>query len=201
MITRKALMVLHQKLNFVGGVNTQYDSRYAQTGAKIGDTLNIRMPAKYTVRTGATLSAQNHVQRSTPLVCDSQYGVDVSFSSVELTLDMDDFTERHIEPAMAQLAAKIEGDCMTDGYKKIPNYTNATTNSLITYKYFQQNGANITKALAPLTQRAAHVHPDSKIEFMNAVKGLFQDTTNIKQQYREAIMGVFDRLFQSFGCQ
>lgn len=189
MITRKALMVLHQKLNFIGGVNVQYDSQYAQSGAKIGDTLNVRMPAKYTVRTGAAISHQNHVQRSTPLVCDSQYGVDVSFTSVELTTDMDDFTERHIEPAMAQLAAQIEGDCMNDGYKKIANYTNATTDTLMTYKYFQQNSANITKGLAPLSQRAAHINPDSKVEFMDAVKGLFQSAENIKQQYREAIMG------------
>lgn len=189
MITRKALQILHQKLNFVGGVNKQYDDRFAQSGAKIGDALNVRMPAKYSVRTGATLSAQEHYQRSTALTVDSQYGVDVSFTSKELTMDMDDFTERHIEPAMAQLAAKIEGDCMSDGYKKIPNYSNATTNSKITYAYFQKNGSNISKALAPLSNRTAHIHPDSKVEFMDAVKGLFQDSTNIKSQYREAIMG------------
>ena len=80
MITRKALMILHQKLNFVGGVNTQYDDRFAQSGAKIGDALNIRLSAKYTVRTGATLSAQEHYHRSTTLTVDSQYGVDVKNS-------------------------------------------------------------------------------------------------------------------------
>jgi len=89
MITREALRVLHQKCNFIGNVNRQYDDRFAQTGAKIGTSLNVRMPSKYTVRTGATLSAQDHIERSTPLTVSSQYGVDVSFTSVELTMQLD----------------------------------------------------------------------------------------------------------------
>jgi hypothetical protein len=189
MITRKALMVLHQKCNFLGNTNMQYDDRFAVSGAKIGQTLNVRMPSKYTVRTGATLSAQNHVERSTPLVCDSQYGVDVSFTSVELTMDLDDFSERIIEPAMAQLAAKLEGDCLQDAYKLIPNYTNATTDSKITYKYFQSGGANLTNNLTPSSKRSSILSPDSIVDFNDAVKGLFQSSENIKTAYREGRMG------------
>lgn len=182
-------MVLHQKCNFLGAVNRQYDDKFAQSGAKIGTALNVRMPAKYSVRTGATLSAQDHVERSTPLNVTSQYGVDVSFTSVELTMSMDDFSERHIEPAMAQLAAQIESACLTDAYKLVNNYTNATTNGLITFKRFQQGGANITKNLGPLSQRTAVLGPDSVVEFNDAVKGLFQDSSNIAKQYREGIIG------------
>ena len=189
MITRRALMILHQKLNFVGNVNTQYDDRFAQTGAKIGTSLNIRMPSKYTVRTGATLSTQDHTERSTPLTVNSQYGVDVSFTSVELTMELDDFSERVIEPAMAQLAAKIEGDCFDQAYKLINNYTNATTDGLLNYKRFQQGGAAITNQLGPLAQRSACLSPESTVEFNDAVKGLFHQSNQIAKQYREGQMG------------
>lgn len=189
MITRKALDVLHQKLNFVGNVNRQYDDRYAQEGAKIGNLLNIRMPSKYTVSSGATFTAQDHIERSTPLYVSSQNHVDVSFTSVELTLDLDDFSERIIEPAMAQLAAHIEGTAFQAAYKLVPNYTNATTDGLITYKRFQQGGANLTKALAPMSQRTTILSPNSQVEFNDAVKGLFQSQENIRQQYREGMMG------------
>lgn len=188
-ITRKALDVLHQKLNFVGNVNRQYDDRFAQTGAKIGTSLNIRQPSKYSVRTNATLDAQDHVERSTPLTVSSQYGVDVSFTSVELTMDLDDFSERIIQPAMAQLAAKIEGDAFDVAYKLVNNYTNATTDGLINYKRFQQGGANITNQLGPLSQRTACLSPESQVEFNDAVKGLFQSQENIRRQYREGLMG------------
>jgi len=169
--------------------NTSDDDRFAQAGAKIGTSLNIRMPSKYTVRTGATLSAQDHVERSTPLTVNSQYGVDVSFTSVELTMSLDDFSKRIISPAMAQLAARLEGDALSAAYKLIPNYTNATTNSKITYKYFQQGGSNITKALGPSSGRTACLSPDSVVEFNDAVKGLFHASTNVAQQYREGMMG------------
>jgi len=189
MITRKALMILHAKLGFIKGVNKQYDDRFAQAGAKIGTSLNIRMPPKYTVRTGATLSAQDHIERSTPLAVTSQYGVDVSFTSVELTMSLDDFSERIIEPAMAQLAAKIEGDALSAAYKLVNNYSNATTNSKITYAYYQKNGANITENLGPQASRSALLSPDSMIEFNDVTKGLFHASTNIEAQYREGLMG------------
>lgn len=188
MITREMLRVLHQKCNFIGNVNRQYDNRFAQSGAKIGTSLNIRMPPKYTTRTGATLSTQDMVQRSTPLVVASQIGVDVSFTSVELTMELDDFSDNIIKPAMAQLAADIENQCMQDAYKLVNNYT-GTTSTQITYKQFQQNGANITKELGPSDMRSAWLTPDSVVEFNDAVKGLFQDSSSIAKQYKEGMMG------------
>ena len=58
-VTREALRVLHQKIKFVGSINRQYDDSYARSGAKIGDSLKIRLPNQFTIRTGATLSAQD----------------------------------------------------------------------------------------------------------------------------------------------
>jgi hypothetical protein len=189
MITREMLRVLHQDLNFVGNVNRQYDDRFAQTGAKIGTTLNISMPPKFTVRTGATLTPQNYVERSTPLSCSSQWGVDVSFTTLDLTMSMDDFSKRFISPAMAQLAAQIEYGCLSDAYKLVSNYTNATTDTLITYKYFQAGGKNLTNQLAPTARRTTCLTPESKLEFMDVVKGLFHSSQNIDEQYREGLMG------------
>lgn len=195
MITREALRVLHQELNFIGNVNRQYDSQFAKTGAKIGTTLNIRRPAKYSVRTGATLSAQDHIETSTPLVVSSQYGVDVSFTTVERTMSLDMMSDRILKPAMAQLAAKIEADAMTVAYKSVPNVVNATTDALMTYKYFQQAGKVMTENLAPRTGRAAVLTPASTVEFLDATKSLFNSQRNLGEQFREGLLtrtGGFD---------
>lgn len=188
MITRECLRVLHQKSNFIGRVNRQYDNRFAIEGAKIGQTLNIRMPPKYTTRTGAAMVTQDYVDRSTPLSITSQYGVDLSFTSVELTLSLQDFSERIIDPAMAQLMASIEGACLSEAMKLTADYT-GTTSTQMDYKTFQQNGANITRQLAPLSQRTAILNPGSQVEFNDAVKGLYQASTNIAEQYKEGQMG------------
>jgi hypothetical protein len=167
----------------------QYDASFAKTGAKVGTSINIRMPAKYTVRTGATLSTQDYYERSTPFSVSSQYGVDVSFTSVERTMSLDDFSKRVLDPAMAQLAAKIEGDSLAVAYKAVANGVNATTDTTLTYKYFQKAGQKLTENLAPLSNRTALLTPASRVEFSDAVKGLFQDTSAIAKQYREGIVG------------
>ena len=55
-ITNEAVMVLHQKLNFVTNIVTGYDSSFAQEGAKIGNDLRIRLPMEYATGTGPTIT-------------------------------------------------------------------------------------------------------------------------------------------------
>jgi hypothetical protein len=78
---------------------------------------------------------------------------------------------------------------MSDAYKVVNNYTNATTNSAITYKYFQLNGARLTDELAPYGDRTALLTPASSVEFMDATKGLFAAQSNLNEQFRNGIMG------------
>ena len=122
-ITKEALAILHQKLNFIGTINRQYDDQYAQSGAKIGSDLKIRLPNEFTVRTGATLSSQDVTEQSVTLSVGTQKGVDFTFSSQELSLTIDEFKARYIEPAMAVLAANIESDAFSMS-KDVFNFVN-----------------------------------------------------------------------------
>jgi len=187
-ITREALRILHSKLSFVGNVNRSYDDRFAQSGGKIGNTLNVRMPAKYKARKDATYSAKDHVERSAPVIMASQYGIDVTFSSQELTLSLDDFSKRVLNPAVAQLAAEIEGDALAAAYRSVANFVGTSSTSM-TYKSFQQQGQTLSENLAPTSDRIALLNPLSRVEFSDAVKGLFHDSTNVKDLYREGMMG------------
>lgn len=189
-ITREALRVLHGKLSFIGACNRQYDNRFAQTGAKIGETLNIRMPPKYTVRTDATYSAQDHVERSTPLTVSSRAGIDLSFTSQELTMNLDDFSSVVIEPAMSQLASHLESTAFAAALKLVSNYNGTTTTSgQITFKQLDGLGSILTENLAPYADRTVILSPVSRNEFNDATKGLFQDSSSIAKQYREGMMG------------
>src|SRR5262245_63436907 len=106
-VTREALRILHQKLNFVGSINRQYDDSFAKSGAKIGDTLQIRLPNQYTVRTGATLAAQDTTETSVSLQVATQKGADLNFTSADLTLSLGDFSKRILNPALAVLPATL----------------------------------------------------------------------------------------------
>lgn len=148
------------------------------------------MPAKYQTGSGATISAyQDHVERSTPLSVSSQSWVAVSFTTADLTMSLDDFSERILKPAMAQLAASIESSAFGSAYKLVNNYTNATTDGLLTFKRFAQGGQKLTDQLAPLSDRSAILTPFSRVEFMDVTKGLFHASQNVEKQYREGVVG------------
>ncbi|HEY6022093.1 MAG TPA: P22 phage major capsid protein family protein, partial [Candidatus Paceibacterota bacterium] len=133
-ITREALRILHANLNFIGNINKQYDNQFANGGAspsgKIGPSLTIRMPNQYTVRTGSVLQVQDTVETSQVLTVSTQKGVDTFFTSQDLTLTIDEFSKRYLEPAMAVLATNIENDALSmvkDVYNAVDDNANALT--------------------------------------------------------------------------
>jgi hypothetical protein len=187
-VTRKALQVLHQKLNFIGNINRTYDDSFANSGAKIGDSLKIRLPNEYTVRTGASLSTQDTTETSTTLQIATQKGVDLTFSSAELTLSLDDFSSRILEPAMSVLAANIEADAL-NMYKDVYNIVDNDGNA-ISFLNIMQGRKLLNDNLAPMdNNRTALLSTDHTAKLVDSLKGLFQDSNAIKQQYKEGMMG------------
>lgn len=186
-VTREALRILHQKLNFVGSINRQYDDSFAQSGAKIGDSLKIRMPNQYTVRTGKTINAQDTEETSQTLTVATQKGVDVNFSSAELTMSLDDFSKRILDPAMAVLAANIEADAMTM-FKDVYNSVFDTGNA-ITYGDVLDARVLMQRGLAPGSNRTANLNPQDMVDVVKDTKTLFNDQAQLSKQYKEGYMG------------
>lgn len=183
MITNQAQMVLHQKLNFIGTIDRQYDSSFAKSGAKIGDTLRIRLPNEYTVRSGATLSTQDTTETSVSLPVTTQKGVDVNFTSEELTLDIDDFSKRIIEPAMSVLAANVEADAISM-YKDVYNFVDNAGSAMTFAKALAASG-KLTDNLTPYDGRTLNLTTQDNIDMVDALKGLFNAQDKLSSNYKE----------------
>ena len=188
MITKEALRILHQKLTFIGSINREYDDSFAKSGAKIGDTLRIRTPNKYVVRTGAVMQAQDTTEKNTTLQVNNQKGVDLNFSSVDLTLSLDDFSKRIIEPAMARLAAELEKDAFSM-YKDVANLVGTAGNVPNALKTYLQANQKLADNLAPSNDRYIQATTDAQVEIIDSLKGLFNAQTELNKQYREGVMG------------
>lgn len=183
MITREALRILHQKLNFIGTINRQYDDSFAKSGAKIGDSLRIRLPNQYTVRSGPTLSTQDTTESQVTLQIANQKGVDVNFSSAELTLSLDDFSKRILEPAMAVLAANIEADAMSmykDIYNQVNNHGQAAT-----FAKVLEGAKVLTDNLAPYADRTLNLNTRDNVDMVDALKALFNAQDRLSSNYKQ----------------
>jgi len=187
-VTRESLRILHQKLNFVSKINRTYDDSYAKEGAKIGSDLKIRQPNRYTVTSGATMVAQDTAETSTTLTVGTQKHVGMNFSTSELALSIDDFSDRIIEPAMAVLAASIEADAMSmflDVYNAVNN-----VGSAINLNKVWTGRKLLNDNLTPMdNNRYALLNTQDSVDFMDAAKGLFHSSDQIEKQYTEGVIG------------
>ena len=189
MITRESLRVLHQGMTFIGNINRGYDDSFAKSGAKIGDTLRVRLPIEYTVRSGAALSAQDAIQKKVDVPVQTQKGVDFQFTSEEMALDIDEFSNRHIMPAMAVLAANIENDAISmykDVYQQVSNVGSATT-----YANVLNTRKKLVDALVPMgaDMNTFLLNTTANVDLVDALKGLFNDKGEISKQFMEGSVG------------
>jgi len=189
MITREALRVLENNLTFTKLVNRQFDDRFGVEGAKIGTTLNVRKPPRYVGRVGLPLQLENAVETQVPVILDTQRGVDIQFSSQDLALSIDDFSDRFIKPAIASVANAID----FDGLKRYSAIWNAVgtpgtpPSALLTYL---NAGVLLNNNAAPLDgERYIVLNPRMQAVIVDALKGLFQASTLIAEQYRKGEMG------------
>lgn len=190
-VTREAVRVLHQRLNFIGACNKQYDDSYKNGGAtvrgKFGPTLKIRLPNEYTVRDGINMAAQEHSETSVDLTVSTIKGVDMYFTSEDLTLSIEDFSSRFIAPAMSVLASNIEADALSM-YKQVYNLYDGDA-AAFGFTSMSNASTLLTKMLAPTPDRTIIMNPDHSNKFRIDTKGLYQDSEAIKKQWREGMMG------------
>lgn len=189
-ITRRALWVLENNLSMGKQVNRQYSDEFKNKEAKIGSTINIRKPPRYLGRSGATLQLENSTETYIPLTLTNREGCDIVFDSVDLALNIDDFTERFIVPAIATVANKIDRS-LCSLYKQVANSSGVPGTALTDLTYFLNADAYMADEATPQDgQRSAVVDPWTNASLVKGLSGYFQDAAKIADQYTSGNMGV-----------
>ena len=187
MITREAVRLWKNSNEFIQNIDTQYDDQFAKTGAKIGTTLRIRLPNDFTVRTGPAASVQDTAEQSTTLVLATQKGVDVSYSSVDRTMSLDDFSRRVLAPMVNNLAGAVAADVMTGVEGGVSNFaanldsTGAVLSPVAST--WLQAGAILDMNSAPRKRRKLMLDPLTMARTVGSLAGLFNPSSKIGSQY------------------
>lgn len=191
-ITREAIRLFTNSNWFLQSLDRQYSDQFAKVGAKIGSTLNIRKPNDYIVRSGPTAVPQDTVEQSTPLTISNQRGVDVSFSSADRALSLDDFSKRVLAPMMNNLAGYVAADVMNLA-ETIPNVAalkDGVNNTISpTFTTWATAGAILDQFGASRAQRNAILDPVTQARTLSSFSGLFNDQAKIGSQYRRGVLG------------
>lgn len=116
-ITKESLMILENNLVAANRVNRKFENQFV----KIGSSLTIRKPNRFIVREGAALQVQDIAEPSVTVTINKQRGADFQFTSTDLTLTVEEFSERYLKPAMATIANRIDFDVLQN-YDGVSNY-------------------------------------------------------------------------------
>lgn len=200
-ITREALRIFKNTNLFLRNIDTQYDDSFARSGAKIGDTLRIRKPNEYKVRDGRVAAPQDTQERQVPLTVSSQKGVDLSFTSAEMSLSLDDFSDRILLPAMNSLAGQIAVDVMS-ATEKFCNMTfkgrntGNSTGTILTpdSAAWLDAGALLDNTSTPRVNsrgmRKAILDARTQARTVDSMSGLFNNAQKVGDQFKSGEMGV-----------
>ena len=189
-ITNEALMVLENELTFTSEVDRNYDDQFAVVGAKIGNTVNVRKPGRFIGTTGPALNVEDFNETSVPVTLSTQFHVDTQFTTQDLALSLDMFSDRVLKPAIAAIANKIDRDGMAMATLQTANIVGTAgtpPTGLITYL---TAGAYLDSEGAPRDgRRSCIVEPFTSATIVDSLKGLFVPQEAIGEQYRKGLMG------------
>jgi len=189
-ITNEALMVLENELTFSSEVDRNYDDQFAVVGGKIGNTVNVRRPGRFIGTTGPALNVEDFNETSIPVTLSTQFHVDTQFTTSDLALSLDMFSDRVLKPAVAAIANKIDRDGLQMAALQTANIVGTAgtpPTGLITYL---TAGAYLDAEGAPRDgRRACIVEPFTSATIVDSLKGLFMPQEAIAEQYRKGLMG------------
>jgi hypothetical protein len=199
MVAKEALRIAHEKLQFIGSIDRQYDETFTYQPGRgpLGQTLRVKSPNMYKRRQGSrVMDVQDQNETTQTITVATQDGVDMRFNSQELIQSVasegafNNLSKNYIEPAIATLCSGIEADMLAFATKATYQVAGTAGTALTDLVAVGAARAKLNQQLAPKDGNR-YIQCDSIAMggLVNGLKGLFQDSAQIREQYREGMIG------------
>jgi len=194
LVTKIAVKEFLNSLVIGQKVDRQLDSQFQKVGASI----QVRRPVMFEASSGATLgSATDIEERAATVTLDQRQKVHFEITSQDMTLSVEDMTNRFIRPAMEELAQKVETD-LGAVYTNIGNFTGTPGTTPTTFLTVASTGAVLSKLGTPMADRCLFVNADAAVALADGLKTVFP-TDIATKAIEEASVGRYGRfdIFES----
>ena len=148
--------------------------RYKKEFKKVGEDVTIRKPVKFQVTTGRTRSTSTITEKSITLTVATQAHVSWAFNTKDLTLSIDQYSERYIKPAIAAIANKVDSD-LTALYDDVHNEVHESTgfNTPDQFITLGRCGQKLDEEAAPQEDRSIVLNPAAHWSIANALRTVY----------------------------
>lgn len=183
-IAKEGLMQLRNNLVMGGLVHREYREEFK----KVGDTIQIRRPVKFTRTSGATRTNQDVTEGYITMQINNRHHVSWAFSTQDLTLTIKDYSERYVTPAAIELANGVDSDLL-GLYDDVANSVGTPGSTPSSFAALGAAAIRLDDNAAPDDGRRNIVlNPDARWTLADALKGTF-DATLAKDTIRRGLLG------------
>ena len=166
----------------------QYDNRYEFGGAKVGNTVNYRLPQQWVVSDGQALVPQPLLDRTVPISLTNQKHIDFDYSSAQATTQIEEVRRRYTQPAGSTLASVADNFTFDTVFPNVywaVGTPGTTPSSTLTYL---QAKVKLLDASAP-QEFIAVLDTLASATLAQTTSTLFNPTNTISDNYKNGSIG------------
>ena len=203
-VTKEVARILVNNLKFAANVNRSYDDQFSHDGAKVGYTVNARLPQRFVTNKGQALVVQGIQDSVVPITLTDQANVGVSFSTASLTMEVDDYRNRYVRPAAEQLANTVDFDglnrCSKEVATEVGTLGTPPASQTAANQLYLNAGVALTQLAAPVDGRVLVISPAMMANLVGQNLVLFNPTAQISEGFRKGQFASdtlgFEQLYQ-----
>jgi hypothetical protein len=199
MLAREAVAMLKED-TFIKTINTGRSDEFTESvnGYKKGDFVDIGVPPTPVVFSGASFagggSAPDQTETKVRLQLSKQKHVPLTFTAKEKLLNISDFKDRFLRPAMQALLSVVQADILLDMKNATPNVVGTWGTIPATRTPYANARARLQKLLAPSDNRCVQFTSDANALLVEANATLFNKSAAVSESYAEGSVGDWNGL-------
>jgi hypothetical protein len=185
MIAKEALMQLENNLVLANRVHREYKKEF--TGGQ-GSSVAIRRPVKFNVTNGATAVLQDVEEKTTNITIDQRKHVAWEFNTQDLTLSIEEYSERYIKPAAIALANDVDVS-IANLYSSVWNQVGTIGTTPANYAAIAAAAQRLDEMAVDSSNRSMVLNPAGRYAVAGNQMVLEGAGVVKKTAYEEALMG------------
>jgi len=191
MIAREAAAMLVEEDNLIPNINTGYDNEFGSPvqGYKKGSTISIGIPPVPVTWNGSTFVDNDVTEGKVNLTLSQQIGAGLKFTAVEKVLNLSQFKERFLRPAMNSVRTQVQA-YLTQQMALGAGQVVGTPGTVPTLrKVYAQAGAALDRYLTPSDRRTILFSSDANVDLQDNNAALFNPTKEISDEFDTGKVG------------
>ena len=194
-VTFETALYFVNSLRGVAQFNREYNDEFKADGAKVGDTVKVRLPQQFEASEGEALVTQNLLDRTVNVILNRRRHVGFGWSSAQATTDLDDIRGRYVQPAAETLASVYDRLSLADVYKSVFNSVGTLGTTPTAALTYLQGRVKILDFAGPDEGLVGVLDPLANATLANATAALFQPPAKVssnwsKGQFADEQLGI-----------